>query len=69
LQTAQLNYDFTRGKWLSRAGMSSLSLYFIGYNLWTMSGFKLWDVEMGDGRGAAYPLVKTYNFGVKATFK
>ncbi len=69
LQTAQLSYDFARSKWLKRAGMSNLNIYFIGYNLWTMSGFKLWDVELGDGKGAQYPLTKTYNLGIKCSFK
>jgi len=69
LQTLQLSYDFAGAKWLKTTGMSNLSIYFIGYNLWTVSGFKLWDVELGDGRGAQYPLLKTYNMGVKCTFK
>jgi len=69
LQTAQLSYDFAGTKWLKRAGMSNLSIYFIGYNLLTISDFKLWDVEMGDGKGAQYPLLKTYNLGLKCTFK
>ncbi|SDP07467.1 TonB-linked outer membrane protein, SusC/RagA family [Mucilaginibacter sp. OK268] len=68
LQTLQLSYDFAGAKWLTHTGMSHLSIYFIGYNLWTVSGFKLWDVELGDGRGAQYPLLKTYNMGVKCTF-
>jgi hypothetical protein len=46
-----------------------VNLYFIGNNLATISGFKLWDVELGDGRGAQYPLVKTFNAGVKLTFR
>jgi TonB-linked SusC/RagA family outer membrane protein len=69
LQTVQLTYDFARSKWLKYAGMSNLSLYFIGYNLWTMSKFDLWDVELGDGKGAQYPLTKTFNFGIKCSFK
>ncbi|PWG80582.1 TonB-dependent receptor [Pararcticibacter amylolyticus] len=68
MQTLQLNYEFARKKWLDRVGMSSLDIYFIGYNLATFSGFKLWDVELGDGRGSQYPLLKTYNFGMRANF-
>ncbi|MCK7554002.1 hypothetical protein MKQ70_02845 [Chitinophaga sedimenti] len=49
--------------------MSDLNIYFIGYNLMTASKFDLWDVELGDGRGASYPLTKTFNFGIKCTFK
>ncbi|KAA8484057.1 TonB-linked SusC/RagA family outer membrane protein [Arcticibacter tournemirensis] len=69
LQTLQVSYDFNKAKVLKKVGMANLSLYFIGYNLWTISGFKLWDVELGDGRGSQYPLIKTFNFGAKCTFK
>lgn len=69
LQTLELSYDFAGAKWLPATGISNLSIYFIGYNLWTLSGFKLWDVELGDGNGAQYPLTKTYNLGLKCTFK
>jgi len=69
MQTLQFSYDFAGATWLKKTGMSNLSIYFIGYNLWTVSGFKLWDVELGDGRGAQYPLLKTYNLGLKCTFK
>ncbi|WP_316828709.1 TonB-dependent receptor [Pedobacter miscanthi] len=69
LQTLQLSYDFNKANWLKKTGMSNLSIYFIGYNLWTVSDFKLWDVELGDGKGANYPLLKTYNLGIKCTFK
>ena len=69
LQNLTVNYDFKKAKWIGKTGMSNLSLYLNGYNLWTVSGFKLWDVELGNGRGAQYPLLKTYNLGIKATFK
>jgi TonB-linked SusC/RagA family outer membrane protein len=69
LQTLEFSYDFAGAKWLPKSGMSNFSIYFIGYNMWTLSGFKLWDVEMGDGNGAQYPLLKTYNLGLKCTFK
>lgn len=68
LQTAQLSYNFSNS-WLKYAGMSNLSIYFIGYNLVTLSKFDLWDVELGDGRGSQYPLTKTFNIGIKCTFK
>ncbi|UYQ95937.1 TonB-dependent receptor [Chitinophaga horti] len=68
LQTLQLSYNF-RENWMRHLGMSDLNMYFIGYNLMTVSQFDLWDVELGDGRGASYPLTKTFNFGIKCTFK
>jgi TonB-linked SusC/RagA family outer membrane protein len=69
LQTAQLNYSLTNKPWLSKVGISNLNLYAIGYNLLTFSEFKLWDVELGDGRGSQYPLLKTYNLGIRCVFK
>lgn len=69
MQTLQLNYDFARTHLLQHTGISNLNIYFLGYNLWTLSGFKLWDVELGDGKGATYPLTKTYNVGIKCVFK
>ena len=69
LQTLQVSYDFVRSKWLKYVGMSNLNVYFIGYNLWTISKFDMWDVELGDGKGAQYPLTKTYNFGIKCSFR
>ncbi|SFN23105.1 TonB-linked outer membrane protein, SusC/RagA family [Chitinophaga sp. YR627] len=69
LQTLQFGYTFSASQWLKLAGLSSMNLYFIGNNLATISGFKLWDVELGDGRGAGYPLVKTFNVGAKLTFR
>jgi len=45
-----------------------MNIYFIAYNLMTVSGFKLWDVELGDGNGAQYPLLKTYNLGARLSF-
>jgi len=69
LQTLQLNYSLANKNWLNKIGVNSFDVYFIGYNLMTFSGFKLWDVELGDGRGAAYPLTKTYNLGVRFIFK
>lgn len=69
LQTLQFGYTFSNKPWLKRAGLSNVYLYFIGNNLLTMSGFNLWDVELGDGRGSSYPLIKTYNFGAKLSFR
>ena len=44
-------------------------LYFTGNNLAVFSPFKLWDPEMGGGKGMAYPTQRTFNLGVQITFK
>jgi hypothetical protein len=47
--------------------MSSLRFYVSGTNLFLLSKFKMWDVEMaGDGLG--YPLQRVFNIGVNVTF-
>ena len=68
MQTLELNYDMHDKRWLKGVGISHMNIYFIAYNLMTVSGFKLWDVELGDGNGAQYPLLKTYNLGARLSF-
>ena len=50
-----------------RIGISSTRLYLSGTNLFTISAFKLWDVEMGSN-GLAYPIQKVFNIGIQASF-
>jgi hypothetical protein len=57
-----LPYDLT-----NRWGIDQLRFYFSGINLWTLSGFKLWDVEMG-GNGLGYPIQKVMNVGIQVSF-
>src|SRR5699024_9807383 len=52
---------------LNRAGIKKLRIYLNGINLFTLSEFKLWDIEMGSN-GLAYPIQKVYNIGVKLNF-
>lgn len=68
LRVKQIQVGYTLPKnILKKVGMSKLRLYFMGSNLITLSGFKLWDVEMG-GDGLKYPLQKTFNIGIDAGF-
>ncbi|HWK56711.1 MAG TPA: TonB-dependent receptor [Parapedobacter sp.] len=52
---------------VQRVSMSSLRLYVTGTNLFTLSKFNLWDVEMA-GNGLGYPVQRVFNFGLSATF-
>ncbi len=52
---------------VKKAKLSKLRLYFTGGNLFTFSGFKLWDIEMG-GDGLKYPIQKTFTIGIDAGF-
>jgi TonB-linked SusC/RagA family outer membrane protein len=68
LQNVELSYNFSKRPWFDKVGLNNLRVYFIGYNLATFSKFKLWDVELGDGRGSNYPLIKTYSIGIDCKF-
>lgn len=58
LRTAEIGYSFKIAR-----------IYVSGNNLCTFSPFKLWDPEMGGGKGMSYPLQRTFNIGVQVTFK
>lgn len=48
--------------------LTGANVFFAGYNLFTWSPFKFWDVELGDGRGTRYPNITTYSVGVNVNF-
>ena len=54
---------------LKKVFVKNFRIYFSGTNLLTFSPFKLWDPEMGGGKGMAYPTQRTFNLGVQITFK
>ncbi|RAJ08265.1 TonB-linked SusC/RagA family outer membrane protein [Chitinophaga skermanii] len=68
LQNVELSYTFTKKRWLNKLGISNFRIYGVGYNVATFSKFDLWDVELGDGKGAQYPLLRTYSFGIDCRF-
>ncbi len=68
LRVKQVEIGYTLPKKLvSRVGLASIRVYTNGTNLATLSGFKLWDVEMG-GNGLKYPNQRVINFGILAGF-
>jgi TonB-linked SusC/RagA family outer membrane protein len=50
-----------------KAGMSGLKIYASATNLFCISKFKIWDVEMA-GNGLAYPIQRGYNVGLFINF-
>lgn len=50
-----------------KAFISNLRVYFSALNLFTLSKFKEWDVEMG-GNGFNYPIQSVYNIGLNINF-
>ncbi|MCE7057543.1 TonB-dependent receptor [Algoriphagus sp. AGSA1] len=68
LKNAEIAYNFDMGK-LQKFGMKNLRLYLNGTNLVTLSPWKIWDPELGDGRGTSYPNTTTFNVGLRASFQ
>lgn len=66
LKQVELGYNVPKS-FQRRLHTSTLRLYFNATNLFVLSRFKLWDVEMG-GRGLGYPLQRVLNIGVNITF-
>ncbi|MVT09363.1 SusC/RagA family TonB-linked outer membrane protein [Chitinophaga tropicalis] len=64
LKSVDLGYTFPDFR---RMGLKSPRLYFSANNLFTISNFKLWDVEMG-GNGLGYPIQSVYNMGAQLNF-
>ncbi len=52
---------------ISKARIKQVRFYLNSTNLFTITGFKLWDVEMG-GNGLAYPIQRVFNGGVQVSF-
>ncbi|WP_353129060.1 SusC/RagA family TonB-linked outer membrane protein [Parapedobacter pyrenivorans] len=66
LKQVEMGYSLPQ-RLAERMYMKNLRLYVSGSNLFLISGFKLWDVEMG-GNGLGYPLQRVYNLGINLTF-
>ncbi|RXF70246.1 SusC/RagA family TonB-linked outer membrane protein [Arcticibacter tournemirensis] len=66
MKTIELGYKLPT-KLTNRFRMSSARIYATGNNLFLLSGFDMWDIEMG-GRGLGYPIQKVINFGIQVRF-
>jgi TonB-linked SusC/RagA family outer membrane protein len=69
LQSLDASYSLPKRPWMNSAGLGSVRIFLTGYNVATFSSFKMWDVELGDGKGARYPLIKSFNVGLELRFK
>ncbi|TDE18302.1 TonB-dependent receptor [Dyadobacter psychrotolerans] len=67
LKSLELAYKFPQ-HWFKAIGVKNSRIYLLGYNVLTFSKFKMWDVELGDGRGAAYPNLTSFNAGIDFNF-
>nr|WP_294896539.1 TonB-dependent receptor [uncultured Pedobacter sp.] len=64
LKSVDLGYTIPSIKTLD---LQNIRIYFSATNLFAISSFKLWDVEMG-GNGLNYPIQSVYNLGVQVNF-
>ena len=78
LKTLEVGYTFPQ-KWMKKAGMSSLRIYFNAYNLWTISKMDNIDPERPGKEGSItdgntgvlfynYPVNRVFNIGITARF-
>lgn len=63
LKSVELGYNFP----VEKLKLQNCRLYMTCENLFVLSGFKLWDPEMGR-KGIGYPPNRRFNFGVKLDF-
>lgn len=67
LKTAELGYTLPKSI-LQRLKITTCRFYVSGLNLYTFSGFRFWDPELGSGNGGAYPIQRIVNGGVNINF-
>ena len=67
LKNIELGYSFPQ-KWMQNIFISGARVFVRGTNLLTFSNFKLWDPEVKDKTGAAYPVMKSLSAGFEIRF-
>lgn len=73
LKSLQLTYKLPKA-FVNKAKLKNADVFFAGTNLFTLSPFKLWDAELGDGSdaaypgGARYPNIAAYSVGINLNF-
>ena len=66
LKNVEIGYSFPKS-WLHNLKIQNLRLSVSGYNLLTFDKLDVCDPEANPD-GTAYPLIKVFNFGLKAVF-
>lgn len=66
LKNADFGYTLKEG--IKKLGIKRLRIYGMGYNVFTISKFKLWDPELNTNNGTRYPLTSNYSLGLTANF-
>lgn len=63
LKTLEIGYTLPKSV-VNKLHFSNIRFFFIGTNLLTFSGFKLWDPELLISNGEKYPLARTFTLGL-----
>jgi len=63
LQEITVNYNL-KNRFITKMGLSSIDLQFVGSNLYVWDGVKLWDPEQANLNGRAYPIPVRYTFQI-----
>ena len=66
-KTIEIGYTLNT-QWLKNLYVKNLRVYVSGNNLFCLSGFKLWDPELGTGDGLKYPINRSVQFGLDINF-
>lgn len=67
LADVEVGYNFP-AKLIKPLSLRGLRVYFHGSNMALLSSFKMWDPEIGKGRGDAYPMQRKMNLGLRVNF-
>jgi TonB-linked SusC/RagA family outer membrane protein len=67
LKNLQLSYTLP-SKVCEKIRMNSFTIFLQGVNVFTITPFDIWDVELGDGRGDTYPNISSYSIGLNFNF-
>lgn len=68
LKEIQAGYNFGLRS-LKRFGVKNMRLYVQATNVLTFSPWKIWDPELGHGRGTRYPQLSVFNVGLRVNFQ
>ena len=64
----ELGYSLPKNLWRNTTVISGIRLFVRGTNLLTFSKFDLWDPEVENTTGAAYPIMKSLSAGFEIKF-
>ena len=67
LKNVELSYTLP-DRWMKHIRLENDRIFIQGVNLLTCSPFDIWDVDLGDGRGAAYPNISSASLGLSFNF-